>query len=295
MRKYIVVLFVLIFGISNAQELNASVDFNTGQVAATNQQIFKTLQKSLTEFINNTKWTDKSLKQNEKINCSFFFNITSFDNVNKFTGSLQVQASRPVYNSSYSTSILNINDKEISFNYTEFQNLAFNPNSFDSNLMSLVAFYANMVIGFDADTFALEGGNKAYENASNIVSLAQQTQDPAWTSNGNQNRYYLVNDVLSATYSPFRKAMFEYHFGGLDIMANNQKEGKENIKKALKTLTEVASVRPNAYLTRVFFDAKSDELLSVFSNGPKVDVTQVIESLNRLSPTNTNKWSQITY
>jgi len=295
MRKYIVVLFVLIFSFSNAQELNATVDFNAGQVAATNQQIFKTLQKALTEFINNTKWTDKSLKQNEKINCSFFFNITSFDNVNKFTGSLQVQASRPVYNSSYSTSTLNINDKEINFNYTEFQNLAFNPNSFDSNLMSLVAFYANMIIGFDADTFAIEGGTKAYENASNIVSLAQQTQDPAWTSNGNQNRYYLVNDVLSATYAPFRKTMYEYHLGGLDIMADNQKEGKENIKKALKTLTEVASVRPNAYLTRVFFDAKSDELLSIFTNGPKVDVTQVIDSLNRLSPTNTSKWSQITY
>lgn len=295
MRKYIVVLLLLISGSTFAQELNVTVEFNTSQVGATNQQVFKTLKKALTEFVNNTKWTDKALKQNEKINCSFFFNITAFDNINKFEGSLQVQASRPVYNSTYSTSILNINDKDVKFEYTEFQNLNFNLNSYDSNLLSVVAFYANMIIGIDADSFQFEGGNKAFENASTIVSLAQITQEKAWTSNGTQNRYYLVNDILAPTYLPFRKAIYEYHLGALDIMANNPKEGKENIKKALKTLTEVAAVRPNAYLTRVFFDAKADEILSIFTDGPKIEVTQVIENLNRLSPTNSSKWSQITY
>lgn len=295
MRNILAGLFVLFFSALNAQELNCTVQFNTSQVAATNQQIFKTLQKSLTEFINNTKWTEKAFKSNEKINCSFFFTITSFDNVNQFTGTLQVNASRPVYNSTYSSPILNINDKEVNFSYTEFQNLAFNPNSYDSNLISIVAFYANMIIGFDADTFALEGGTKAYENASNIVAQAQVTQQGAWSSTGNQNRYYLVNDILANTYASYRKALYEYHLGALDKMANSPKEGKENIKKAIKTLTEVASVRPNAYLTRVFFDAKSDEILSIFTDGPKVDVTQVVDNLNRLSPLNSSKWSQITY
>jgi Domain of unknown function (DUF4835) len=295
MHKYCVLLIAFFTFQVSAQELNATIQFNTSQVAATNQQIFKTMQKALTEFVNNTKWTEKTYKQNEKINCNFFFNITSFDNISQFTGSLQVQASRPVYNSMYSSTILNLNDKEVRFEYTEFQNLIFNPNSFDSNLLSILAFYSNMIIGLDADSFQLEGGTKAFENAANIVSLAQQTQEKAWTSNGNQNRYYLVNDILSATFIPFRKAIYEYHLGALDIMNSNQKEGKENIKKSLKTLTEVASVRPNAYLTRVFFDAKTDEILSIFTNGPKVEVTQVIESLNKLSPTNTSKWSQITY
>ncbi|RXR19245.1 DUF4835 family protein [Flavobacterium amnicola] len=295
MRKYIVVLFVLISGGIASQELNATVEFNTSQVGATNQQVFKTLKKSLTEFLNNTKWAEKTFKKNEKINCSFFFNITSYDNVNKFEGSLQVQASRPVFNSTYSTSILNINDKEVKFEYTEFQNLNFNINSYDSNLLSVIAFYANMIIGIDADSFQIEGGNKAFENASTIVALAQITQEKAWTSNGTQNRYYLVNDMIAPTYLPFRRAIYEYHLGALDIMANNPKEGKENIKRALKSLTEVAAVRPNAYLTRVFFDAKSDEILNIFTDGPKVDVTQVIESLNRLSPTNSSKWGQISY
>lgn len=295
MRKFLIVLLLCFGTYIHAQELNCTVDFNTSQVAATNQQVFKTLKKSLTEFINNTKWTEKSYKNYEKIQCSFFFNITSFNNVDEFTGSLQVQALRPVYNTSYVTPILNINDKDVSFNYTEFQNLTFNSNSFDSNLISIIAFYANMIIAMDQDTFALEGGTAALENALGIVNLAQQTQEKAWTSSGNQNRYYLVNDMLSTTYSPFRKALYEYHLGALDKMSDDTKLGKEGIKKAIKSLIEVANVRPNAYLTRVFFDAKTDEIVSVLKDGPKVDITEVVDNLNKLSPTNSSKWSQITY
>ena len=294
MRKILVGFLLLFFGFTQAQELNSTVTFNTDQVAATNQQIFKTLQKALTEFINNTKWSQQTYKGVEKIECSFFFNITSY-NADQFTGSLQVQASRPIFNSTYSSPILNINDKEVNFTYTEFQNLNFNPNSFDSNLLSVVAFYANMIVAIDADTFALEGGTKALENAQSIVNMAQQTQEKAWTSNGNQNRFYLVNDMLSSTYAPFRKALYEYHFGALDQMSENQTKGKEGVKAALKTLSEVANVRPNAYLTRIFFDAKADEILSIYTDGPKIDVTQVIESLNKLSPTNSSKWGQISY
>lgn len=295
MRKFLLVL-LLCFGASiQAQELNCTVDFNTSQVAATNQQVFKTLKKSLTEFINNTKWTDGSYKNAEKIQCSFFFNITSFNNVDEFTGSLQVQALRPVFNSSYVSPILNVNDKDVNFNYTEFQTLSFNPNSFDSNLMSIIAFYANMIIAVDADTFAVEGGTPALENALSIVNLAQQTQEKAWTSFGNQNRYYFVNDMLSNTFSPFRRALYEYHLGALDKMSDDPKTGKENIKKSLKSLIEVANVRPNAYLTRIFFDAKTDEIVSIFKDGPKVDITEVVDNLNKLSPTNSSKWGQITY
>jgi Domain of unknown function (DUF4835) len=295
MRRYLLIVCVFCFGCIKAQELNCTVEFNTSQVAATNQQVFKTLQKSLVEFINNTKWTDKAFKQNERINCSFFFNISSFDNVNQFTGTMQVQASRPVFNSTYTTPIFNINDKEVNFTYNEFQNLTFNPNGFDSNLISVIAFYANMIIAFDADTFSLEGGTKALENAQAIVNLAQQTQEKAWTSSGNQNRYYLVNDMLSTTYASFRKSLYEYHLGALDKMADDLNLAKSKVMKSIKTLTEYADSRPNAYLTRVFFDAKSDEIVSILKEGPKIDITEVVDNLNRLSPTNSSKWSQITY
>lgn len=296
MRKIVVCILLLLSGLTQAQELNCSVTFNTDQVAATNQQIFRTLQKSLTEFVNNTKWTSLPYKANEKIECSFFFNITSYNNVDTFTGTLQVQASRPVFNSTYMTPILNINDKEINFVYTEFQNLSFDVNSFDNNLLSIMAFYANMIVGMDADTFSLEGGSKSLEIAQNIVNVAQQSLDKGWTSSkGLQNRFYLINDMLSPTFTPFRKAMYEYHFVGLDKMSDNQKEAKQNVSLALKTLSEVASTRPNAYLSRVFFDAKADEILSIYTDGPKVDVTEVINSLNKLSPTNSSKWGQISY
>lgn len=295
MRNIVIFSFLLLFGLTQAQELNCTVTFSTDQVGATNQQVFKTLKKSLTEFVNNTKWTEQTYKGAEKIECSFFFTITAY-NADQFTGTLQVQASRPVYNSTYMSPILNINDKEINFNYIEFQNLTFNPNSFDSNLLSIMAFYANLIIGMDADTYALEGGSKSLESAQNIANLAQQSQIKGWSqSEKNQNRYFIITDMLSPTFVSFRKTMYEYHLKAMDKMAENPKESKENIKSALKTLTEVSDSRPNSFLVRLFFDAKADEIVSIYTDGPKIDVTEVINSLNRLSPTNSSKWGKISY
>lgn len=295
MRNIVIFSFLLFFGLTQAQELNCTVTFSTDQVGATNQQVFKTLKKSLTEFVNNTKWTEQTYKGAEKIECSFFFTITAY-NADQFTGTLQVQASRPVYNSTYMSPILNINDKEINFNYIEFQNLTFNPNSFDSNLLSIMAFYANLIIGMDADTYALEGGSKSLESAQNIANLAQQSQIKGWSqSEKNQNRYFIITDMLSPTFVSFRKTMYEYHLKAMDKMVENPKEAKENIKSALKTLTEVSDSRPNSFLVRLFFDAKADEIVSIYTDGPKIDVTEVINSLNRLSPTNSSKWGKISY
>jgi hypothetical protein len=295
MRKIVICFMILFFGFTQAQELNCSVTINVDKIPNTNQQVFKTLEKSLREFVNNTKWTSLNFKADEKIECSFFFTINTF-NVDQFSGTLQVQSSRPVFNSTYMSPVLNINDKDVEFTYTEFQNLNYSSNAFDSNLVSLIAFYAHLIIGVDADTFTLEGGSKTLENAQNIVNIAQQGQAKGWSqAGGTQNRFSLINDIMSPTYSSFRKAMYEYHFKALDKMSDNQKEAKENIKGALKTLQEVNNVRPNAYITRVFFDAKADEILSIYTDGPKINVTDVIDVLNNISPTNSSKWGQISY
>ncbi len=295
MRKILVGLILFFFQTNYSQELNATVNFNTNQVASTNQQIFVTLQKSLTDFLNNNKWSNLKFKPSEKIDCSFFFTINTITGED-FSTSLQVQASRPVFNSTYSTSILNINDKEVDFRYTEFQNLNFDINNFDSNLISVVAFYANMIIGMDGDTFALNGGTTSLQNAQNIVNVAQQSQTLGWSpTKGNQNRYYLINDMLAPPFAPFRKAMFQYHFNALDNMADNNLDAKENIKTAIQTLQEINDYRPNAYLTRVFFDTKADEIISIFNGGPKTDMKEVLKNLNKLSPTNFSKWNQIKY
>lgn len=295
MRKLILLFALFFVGLASAQELNCTVTVNADQVGGTNQQVFKTLQKSLTDFINKNDWTGQGVKTNERINCSMFINVSSFAS-NSFTATIQVSASRPVYNSTYSSPILNTNDKEFTFEYTEFQNLTFNPTVFESNLISVVTYYCFLIIGMDADTFAPEGGTPYLETAQEVANIAQSSGYKGWSaSDGNSNRYFLINDMLSSTYAPFRAAMYQYHYEGMDNMYKDLKGSKEKIKAAIAKLSEVHSVRPNSLMSRVFFDAKADEIVSVFSGGPKVSITELVDTLNRISPLNAAKWAGIKY
>ena len=289
-------LILVLCGLSaQSQQLNCQVTVNYDKIPNQNVNAFRTLERSLNEFVNNTDWTGTSYNQSQRIQCSMFITLNSFDS-DQYTATIQVQSSRPVYDSTYSTPILNVNDKDFNFRYIEYENLVFSPNTFESNLVSTIAFYCYMIIGMDADSFAPEAGTPWLEVAREITSVAQQGGYKGWSqSDGNQNRFFLVNDMLSATYAPFRQAMYEYHFKGLDMMAKDQKAAKENIIASLETLARVHSVRPNAYLTRVFFDAKSDEIVSIFSGGPSVSITGLVENLGRLSPLNNTKWSAIKF
>ncbi|KGO95745.1 DUF4835 family protein [Flavobacterium enshiense] len=295
MRNWILIglLFISFFGYS--QELKCTVKVNYDQITASNVQIFKTLERSLGEFVNNTKWSTKNFANNERIDCSMFITVQSYDN-NDFQCTLQVQSSRPVFNSTYTSPVFNYNDKEFNFRYVEFENFIYNPNSYDSNLVAMVAFYANIIIGLDADTFSNQGGTKYLEAASNMANLAQSSGSAGWTqTEKKQNRYYLINDLLSNTFTPYRDALYEYHQLGMDKMAEDQKTAKQNITKAIKTVSKIHSVRPNAFLTRVFFDAKADEIVYIFSGGPSVDITDLSDTLNRISPLNSSKWNNIKY
>lgn len=295
MLKIFSLFLLFTFTQIQAQELNCTVKVNASQVATTNTQIFKTLEKSLTDFVNKTNWTGQDFKQKEKINCSMVINLTSYDS-NQFTGSIQVQSSRPIFNSTYTSPVFNYNDKDFNFSYTEFQNLSFNPSVFDSNLVSVISFYSFMIIGMDADTFLLNGGNSSFAVAQEISNVAQTSGNKGWTQgDGNQNRYYLINDILSNTYSSYRDAMFHYHIKGLDIMNQDLIGAKKEIKIAIQTLKKINAFRPNAFLTRVFFDAKSDEIISIFSGGPAIEIADLVEDLNRISPLNYSKWSEIKY
>lgn len=295
MRNIFCLFLVLIFGFAQAQELNCTVTVNADKIGATNNQVFKTLQKSLNEFVNKTDWTGQVYKQNEKINCSMFITVTAYSS-DQFTATIQVQSSRPVFNSTYASPVLNYNDKDFNFNYVEFQNLTFSPTSFDSNLVSVMAFYSYMIIGMDADTFSPQGGSKYLEMAQDVSNIALQGGYKGWSqTDGNQNRYFLINDMLSNTFSSFREAMYEYHYIGLDTMNKDLKASKEKIKLALATIGKIYEVRPNAFLTRVFFDAKSDEIVSVFSGGPNIAITDLVENLNKISPINSSKWAGIKF
>lgn len=295
MRKVVSVLFFMLSVYTvKAQELNATVTVSHQRVNVTNTQIFRTLENSLNEFLNGTRWSSQTFNQNEKIECSFFINVTAMSG-SSFTATLQIQSSRPVYGSTYSTTVFNHLDRDFSFNYVEFENLFYNPNSFDSNLTSALAFYANIILGLDADTFVLNGGTPYYEAANAVVTIAQSSGFKGWSQQdgGNQNRFFLIQDLLSNSYSSFRKSLYQYHRQGLDMMNENVKTGKEGIKAAVITLEEVHNNRPNALLTRVFFDAKADELVSIFSGGPQVTIADLVDTLNRISPLNSSKWGNM--
>jgi len=295
MHKFLSILLLFIGAAVQSQELNCTVTVNAEQVGATNNQVFKTLETALSEFVNRTDWTGQGFRSNEKIDCSMFINVTSY-NSGQFTATIQVQSARPVFNSTYSSPIVNINDKDFTFNYIEFENLNYNPTVFESNLVSVIAFYSHIIIGMDADTFAPMGGSAYLSTAQEIANLAQQSGYKGWSQNdGNLTRYFLINDMLAPTFTPFRQAMYEYHFQGLDNMAKDLKLAKENVKSSLSTLSGLYSVRPNSYLTRIFFDAKSDEIVSIFSGGPNISITDLVDNLNRLSPTNSSKWSSIKF
>ena len=294
MRNLVVVFFFLIGITVNSQQLNCTITVNSQQITNVNQQIFKTLQSSLTDFVNKTDWTGQVMKQNEKINCSIYITLTS-GSTDQFSGTVQVQSSRPIFNSSYSSPVFNFNDKDFNFRYVEFENLIYNPNAFDSNLVAVIAYYCYVVLGLDADSFVENSGTPFLDAAQNIASMAQQSGYKGWSqSEGNQNRYFLISDLLSPTFKEIRSASYQYH-SALDGMTADLKVAKEKVKSAVIGLKNVHSVRPNAFLTRVFFDAKSDEIVSIFSGGPSISITYLVDNLNRVSPMNSSKWSTIKY
>ena len=290
MNKLLVLLMLFFVGQFYAQQLNCTVTVNSQRVNSTNKQVFKTLETAITEFVNKTDWTGQGLKQAEKINCSMYITVLSGSS-DQFNATMQLQSSRPIFNSSYESPILNYNDKSFSFSYVEFENLIFNQNTYTTNLVSLLSFYSYMILGMDGDSFTLQGGNANLQTAQNIATIAQQGGAKGWSQlDGNDNRFFLINDLLSPTYDAIRKTNFEYH-SALDKMTIDIKGSKEKIKSSLSNLGTLNSVKPNAFLTRIFFDAKSDEIVSVFSGGPSVNIADLTDNLNRVSPLNATKWA----
>jgi len=297
MRNFFTAFIFVCCSILHSQELSCEIVVNSEQVNQTNQQIFKTLERSLNDFVNKSKWTNRVFKENEQINARMFITVTAFDAANRFSANIQVQSSRPVYNTSYETPIFNYKDNAFDFEYQEFEPLVYNPNSFDSNLVGVVAYYVYVILGLDADTFSQKGGDEYFRQAQNIVTQAQGTSFSGWSQTAQQNRtrFDLVDDLLSNTFREYRIAMYNYHRKGMDVMADNNSNGKQVIAGSLRLFETLIKRRPNAFLIQTFFDAKAEEIQSVFSDGPKVDIVKLKESLNRVAPFYSNIWNEITY
>ncbi|RAJ17118.1 type IX secretion system protein PorD [Olleya aquimaris] len=289
-------LFLFCFSMSiQAQELNATVVVNAQQTGNENLQQFKTLETQLKEFISSTKWTNKTVKPQERIDCNFVINISEYSG-NNYKATLQVQSSRPVFGASYTTPIYNVNDKDFTFEYVEFQQLIYNPTQYASNLISVLAFHIHMILGMDAESFAKEGGSDYFKQAQNIVNFSQQENYSGWKlEDGLQSRFALIDNLLSPTFKEFRTVMYNYHRRGLDIMSENQKDAKNEIAIALGYFKDMNRRRPNSYLLRVFFDAKAEEIEQIFSDGPSVDIADLIDTLNKVAPMHSSKWRNIKF
>lgn len=288
-------LLILLFLNNNikAQELSAQVVVNSDLVNQTNQQIFRTLERSLNEFINTQVWTNQSFQDQERIRCSFVLNLTSY-NSDRFEATLQVQSQRPVFDSNYDSPVLNFLDKDIVFSYQEFQPLFFNRASFESNLVSLISFYAYIILGLDADSFDLYGGNSYFEQAFQIVNLAQSSSQSGWKpSDGTRNRFWLIDSMRSNSFREYRESLYTYHREGLDQMTQLPEQGKTAIMKAIQQLEPLYQRRPNAFLLQMFFDAKVEEIVSLFSDGPAIDFDQTESILRKIAPFFTARWKQI--
>jgi len=298
MRNILITLLCLAFTFAlQAQELNCLVTINSDQIGQTNQQVFKTLERSLNDFINKKKWTNKKYKEQELVDANMFITISEYD-TNRFKANIQIQSSRPVFNTSYSTTVFNYKDNNLNFEYIEFQPLVFNENNIDSNLVAVVSYYVYIILGLDADTFALEGGTEFYKKAQKIVTQAQGSGNSSsgWEKTpGERTRFELIDDLLSNTYREYRIAIYNYHRKGLDLLADNNSTGKQVISGTMHLLETMIKRRPNAFLIQTFFDAKSDEIKNIFSDGPKVDIVKLKETLNRIAPYYSNTWNDIKY
>lgn len=294
MRK--VLSFILIFlglQLGKAQELNCEIIINAEQTGQTNLSVFKTLQRALNEFVNQTNWTETNFQDHERINCSMFITITSFEG-ESFNGSIQVQSSRPVYGTSMITPVFNFNDEQLSFNYREYQPLNYSQNSYTSNLISVISFYVYTILGLDADTFELQGGTPYFEEANRIVTTAQQGSSQGWRgADGQRSRFRLNADLLANTYAEYRTALYDYHRLGLDVMHEDVLAGKEAIAGAMEKLEVMNNRRNNSLLLRSFFDAKADEIAQIYSGGPSINNIRLVQTLNSIAPRYSKNWRNI--
>ena len=295
--KKLSILLILIFILSVssfAQELRCNVTVSSQRIQGSNKNLFRTMQSDLYEFMNNRKWTEHVYSYDEKIKCNILIRLDEQISVDEFRGSIQVQLTRPTFNSSYETTILNIKDNDFRCKYVEFQSPEFNETSNRDNLTNIMAYYAYVILGFDYDTYSPEGGTPFFLKAQAIVNNSQNAREKGWKSfQSERNRYWLVENVLNKSYSSFRSCMYSYHRKGLDIMSDKPEEGRANIANSLRDIQKVFRRKPSTYILQMFFDAKSDELVKIFSKSFPDERNRVLAILNEVDPSNGSKYEKI--
>lgn len=278
-----------------SQELNCKVEINSEKVKTANKEIFNTLKTAITEYLNDTKWTETQFSANEKIDCRLYLTISNYDDAsNKMTGDLQMQSSRPVYNSSYTTTVINFKDTKIDFTYQENEPLVFSEQEMQSNLTAILNFYAYMIIALDFDTFSLNGGTPYYEKAARIVKLAQSSGETGWKAfEDTKNRSAVLSAYTDKATSDIRELMYKYHRLGLDQMSVSVDKGRAVITESLSLLKKVYDAAPMSVCLSMFRDAKLDELVNIYSKASLTEKQSVYDVLNPIFPTEGKRLDKI--
>lgn len=297
MKKFLILVFIIFFThLLTAQELMANVQINSQQMGGSNQQVYKTLEKSLRDFVNNTSWTGKKLQNFEKIKCNFAIVVSEREG-NTFKGNIVVQAVRPVFSSTYESPLLNINDNKFTFEYLENENLIFNERQFSGkNLIDVISFYVYLILGYDADSFQVSGGQQWFAKAQQISQNAQNQKFDGWSQvEGPRSRGSLINGIVNPTNNALRNTFYTYHRMGLDNMnSQDQSKPKKAIADALLQLKYYENNFQMNYPVNLFTDTKSDEIFSIFDGGnnSSIKITELKQLMMTLSPKNSDKWNK---
>lgn len=295
MGKYaLIIILFLAAGISQAQELNCTVSINATQIQTTDRGVFRDMKTAIEQFMNSRKWSTDAYKPHEKIACSILITITRMPSIGSFAASVQVQSARPVFNTNYSSLVFNFADRDWEFEYIESLPLEYNDNTYTTNLTSLLAFYAYLIIGVDYDTFSELGGSPYFQKAQQVVNNSQQSGRTGWQSLGsNRNRYWIVENFNNSQMTDLRKAIYSYHRLGLDIFDKDPDKSRDVILKGLRDLKKVRDINPNAILLISFFDAKGKELANIFSTGNIQVRREAYDIITFIDPSNRSNYSKI--
>lgn len=297
MKKQLLTIIVLLSSFASfAQELNCDVTIIPPRVMISGPEIFKTMETTIEEFINNRKWTKDTWSNEERIQCTMQITIENQKNQREFEANIQVGSSRPVYNSDYKTPVLSINDRDFDFTFQENTQIQWSNDQHRDNLSSIIAFYANLILAMDYDTFSMEGGTEFYTTCQTIISNAQSAPEAGWRANDKgspQNRYWIIENILTQTFKPLRECLYNYHRNGMDKLYTEMTAARSNMAEALQGLRNIHKIKPSSYNMQIFFYAKADELSNVFKPTEVAEKQPIVDLCKLIDPGNITKYDKM--
>jgi hypothetical protein len=297
--KKLLILFVCVMSLNvNSQELNCQVNVIADaklEITSVELEIFEALKQTIFDMMNSTQWTKDKFSIEERINCNISLQIKQIINQNTYICNMQVQSTRPAYNSSYNTTLFNFNDEDVAFGFKRNSTIIYAPNQFRDNLTSILAFYAYLMIGLDYDSYSPRGGSKYFQEAQNIVSMAQSAPGNGWKSNeaGKRNRYWLVDNIMRPLFEPLRDCSYEYHRKGIDLLYDDLPGARKNIYNSLTKLNRIVAMSPNSVNLQNFSRCKTTELVNLYEDAEVKEKNDLVTLMKRIDPTNSSKYEEI--